>query len=148
MARPPTSVPGQIFALEVGAALVHEVDELVGLASELDDEALVDRRDVGSTRAGDELLLQVFVLGVVVARVEHDLDVRMGRFVFGLEFVEAHVAPEGDLERDRAALVAAALELLPAAAGDRQSCREPGGGQPQTSFAKPFHHASTTESIH
>jgi hypothetical protein len=64
------------------------------------------------------------VLGVELAGVQHDLDVGVVLLVLGLEVVEAEVAPEVDLEGDRAGAgfvaAAAALQVLATATADHQ----------------------------
>ena len=95
-------LPRQVLGRVVGGARqAEQVDELVGLVAELDDEALVDGGDIGGARAGHEVLLQVLVLLVVVAGVQHDLDVRVVLLVQRHEGFQPEVTPEVDLQGDR-----------------------------------------------
>src|SRR5665648_681928 len=94
-------LPRQVLRLVVGCAEVKEVGELVTLALELDDEALVDRGDVGRARTGDQFLLESLVLGVVLTLEELDGHARVLCFVLRNQVRQTEVAPVGNAQLDR-----------------------------------------------
>jgi hypothetical protein len=93
-------LPRQPAVLELVRPEVQQVDEVLGLAAELDDEVLVDRLDVRRAAAGREVLAELLVVLVVLALAFGDLDVRMGLLVGGNQALEAEVAEVVDRELD------------------------------------------------